>query len=103
MIKTIVGFAVLSSVVIVPARAQEFPSKPEILNQIRISLIGERILRDGLPRSQTTTITSGGQYNSVSTTFDSTPPMPRQDLLVANRSVYDIKRGYVQGCLHRPG
>jgi len=74
-----------------PAMAQDFRPKPETLNQITISLTGERILREGPPRSQTTTFTSSGRYNSTSTTIDTTPLMPRQYLRINNRSIYDVK------------
>jgi hypothetical protein len=75
--------------------AQGFPPKPKILNQITVSLIGDRVQREGPPRPQTTTLTSGSRYSSTSTTFDSTPVL-RQNLRINNRSIYDIKNVVVE-------
>jgi hypothetical protein len=75
--------------------AQSFPPKPQILEQITVSLIGERVLREAPPRAQTTTITSGGRYSSTSTTFDSTPVL-RQYLRVNTHSIYDIENVIIE-------
>ncbi len=120
MIKTIIACAALLAAVTVEAYADEFPPKPKVLELIRISPFGERVIRSRDPAPSSTTITTTSSFGNSSTyrglsnssdesfsksqTFDSTPAAPQQSLRIFNGSIYDIKDLSVEcGYLARSG
>jgi hypothetical protein len=119
MIKTIIAFAALSAAT-VQARADEFPPKPKVLELIRISPLGELMIRSRDPGPTSTTITTSSSFGnrssyrgqssssdqsfSNSQTFDTTPLPPQQTLRIFNASIYDIKDLTIEcGYLGRSG
>jgi hypothetical protein len=101
MIKTTIAFAVLLATVTMlcvagpAAMAQDFPEKQAVLEQLRITTIGDMIVRKSDPRQSTTTLTtssgSHGFSTSTSNTYDSTPRPAGQILRIKNPTIYDIK------------